>query len=183
MRRASWLLVLGAICAFSVSVPAQPASASAKSSSQATELSPNSAVKSASPIQTQFKAFKVYFLAGGQEELEPANNVSPGDVVAYVAVHRNVSKKRLLNTDFEIPIPYGTTLWQGSVSPANGQLRMPDQAAKGKELPRVVWRVERLDPGQSVQIKLRVSIDPDPTRTPAAVLNPFRPTTPVLRKP
>jgi hypothetical protein len=141
-----------------------------------------SSTKPVVPIQTQFKAFKVIFLANGQEELEPASGVSPGDVVAYVAVHRNVSQKRLLNTDFAIPIPYGTTLWQGSVWPAEGQLRKPDLATKSKELPRVVWRVERLEPGQSVQLKLRVSIDPDPTLAPPA-LNPFRPAKPELRSP
>ncbi len=194
MRCTACLVALGAICAFSSTVQAQPASAPTENVSKATEASSSSAVKSASPIQTQFKAFRVHFLANGQEELESASGVSPGDVVEYVAVHRNVSQKRLLKTDFAIPIPFGTTLWQGSVQPASGQLRMPDQAAKdtkanaksaeqGAKLPRVVWRVERVEPGQSVQLKLRVSIDPDPTLTPAPAPNPFRPVQPQLRKP
>jgi hypothetical protein len=146
----------------------------------------SSNAKQASPIQTQFKAFKVNFLANGQEELEPASSVSPGDVVAYVAVHRNVSGRRLLNTDFAIPIPYGTTLWQGSVQPAGGKLVLgaPDgNAVKSKDRPRVVWRVDRLDPGQSVELKLRVSIDPDSALAPARPRNPFAPQTPQLRQP
>lgn len=144
----------------------------------------------ASPIQTQFKACKVIFLSGGKEELEPASSVSPGDLVEYVAVHRNVSGRRLLNTDFAIPIPYGMTLWQGSVQPASGVLKQPDAAsqagktqAKGSDRPRVVWRVDKLEPMQSAEFKLRVSIDPDPSLTPAPVPNPFRPAQPQLRKP
>jgi hypothetical protein len=137
----------------------------------------------ASPIQTQFKAYKVNFLAGGQEELEPASSVSSGDVVAYVALHRNVSQRRLLNTDFAIPIPYGTTLWQGSVRPAIGKLVLAPENAKSNERAKVVWRVERLDPGQSVELKLRVSIDPDPSLAPAKPVNPFAPRVPELRKP
>jgi uncharacterized repeat protein (TIGR01451 family) len=209
MRRALWLLAWGAVCAVCAAALAQtdatassPASASASISAAGIAASsslPAAASKSAaSPIQTQFKAFKVHFLANGQEELESASGVSPGDVVAYVAVHRNASQRRLLNVDFAIPIPWGTTLWEGSVSPESGQLRMPDQAAQagkangmanakpiepGAKLPRVVWRVERLEPGQSVQLKLRVSIDPDPTLAPKPSPNPFRPTQPQLRKP
>lgn len=143
-----------------------------------------------SPIQTQFKAFKVHFLRDGKEELEPASSVSPGDVVSYVAVHRNVSAKRLLNIDFSIPIPHGTTLWQGSVQPAHGVLQAaaePSQSsgakASGQDRPRVVWRMDRLNPGQSVQLSLRVSIDPDPSLGPAAAPNPFRAVQPQLRRP
>jgi hypothetical protein len=137
----------------------------------------------AAPITSQFKAFKVHFLANGQEELEPASSVSPGDVLEYVALHRNVSPKRLLNTDFAIPIPHGTTLWQGSIQPASGKLVLAPENAKSTERAKVVWRVERLDPGQGVELKLRVSIDPDPTLAPAAAPNPFQPRRPELRKP
>lgn len=143
------------------------------------------APKPASPIQTQFKAFKVHFLANGQEELETASSVSPGDVVAYVAQHRNVSQRRLLKVDFAIPIPWGTTLWEGSVQPADGKLigaTKQSAASKSTDRARVVWRVERLDPGQSIELKLRVSIDPDPTLTPRPAPNPFRPAPPQLRK-
>lgn len=143
-----------------------------------------------SPIQTQFKAYKVYYLASGQEELEAASSVSPGDVVEYVAQHRNVSQRRLLDVDFAIPIPWGTTLWQGSVQPGDGAWVManPDEIRSGKNAQRktqgkVVWRVKRLDPGQSVQLKLRVSIDRDTTLAPATPVNPFVPRVPELRRP
>lgn len=164
--------------------PAQPAPATSPTARAATSK------PSASPIQTQFKAYKVIFLSGGKEELEPASSVSPGDLVEYVAVHRNVSGRRLLNTDFAIPIPYGMTLWQGSVQPASGVLKKPDAAsqagktqAQGSDRPRVVWRVDKLEPMQSAEFKLRVSIDPDPSLTPAPAPNPFRPAQPQLRKP
>jgi uncharacterized repeat protein (TIGR01451 family) len=142
--------------------------------------------KQASPIQTQFKAFKVHFGKDGKEELEPASSVSPGDVVEYVALHRNISQRRLLNVDFAIPIPWGTTLWEGSVKPADGKLVSAAQEpkdARSKERAKVVWRVERLDPGQRVELKLRVSIDPDPTLAPAKAVNPFAPRVPQLRQP
>ena len=162
---------------FSVAAIAQPASAPAKASS---------AKPAASPIQTQFKASKVHFSKEGKEELEPASSASPGDVIEYSAVHRNVSQRRLLKVDFAIPIPWGTTLWEGSVHPANGKLVAATGAAKSgkdKDRARMVWRVEQLDPGQSVELRLRVSIDPDPTLAPARPVNPFAPRKPELRQP
>jgi uncharacterized repeat protein (TIGR01451 family) len=161
---------------FSASAIAQQSSAPAKASS---------AKPLASPIQTQFKALKVYFSKDGKEELEPASNASPGDVIEYAAVHRNVSQRRLLNVDFAIPIPWGTTLWEGSMQPANGKLVAAEGSAKSgkdRDRARVVWRVEQLDPGQSVELKLRVSIDPDPTLAPAKPVNPFVPKVPELRR-
>lgn len=215
MRRALWLLALGAVCALSAAALAQTdatasSSATTNASGSAAGIAASSSLPAAaskpaaSPIQTQFKAYKVHFLANGQEELESASGVSPGDVVEYVAVHRNASQRRLLNVDFAIPIPWGTTLWEGSVQPANGVLTAAVKPAaspgsthsaasaqaalaklQGKDTgrSRVVWRVERLEPGQSVQIKLRVSIDPDPTLAPAPAPNPFRSAQPQLRKP
>lgn len=172
MRATALLLALGVICAYSSVVLAQPSAATS--------------AKTASPIQTQFKASKVYFLPNGKEELEPASSVSPGDVVEYVAVHRNASQRRLLNVDFAIPIPWGTTLWEGSVKPADGKLVLAAQKAKdakNNDRTKVVWRIDRLDPGQSVELKLRVSIDPDPSLAPAKPENPFAPRVPQLRKP
>ncbi len=146
--------------------------------------------KPAAPIQTQFKAFRVHFGKDGKEELEPASSVSPGDVVEYVALHRNVSARRLLKVDFSIPIPFGTTLWLGSMQPASGVLQTLEAAAKdakpdtpGKDRPRVVWRFDQLDPGQSVKFSLRVSIDADASLAPAPAPNPFRLSQPQLRKP
>ncbi len=181
MRCAALLVALGAICAFSATPFAQSAAAlSASAPAKATSAARS---KPASPIQTQFKAFKVYFLANGQEELEVASSVSPGDVVEYVAVHRNASQQRLLNVDFAIPIPWGTTLWERSVQPSSGKLVQAAKDATPQDRARVVWRVARLDPGQSVDLKLRVSIDPDPTLTPAKPANPFAPRVPQLRHP
>lgn len=143
-----------------------------------------------SPIQTQFKAYKVHFLANGQEELELASSVSPGDVVEYAAQHRNVSQRRLLNVDFAIPVPWGTTLWQGSVQPAHGTIvlasaneKPSSKDAKRQDQARVIWRVERLDPGQRVELKLRVSIDADPTLAPVKSGHPLAPRMPELRRP
>ncbi len=155
------------------------------------KLTKSSASKPAiSPIQTQFKAYKVYFLANELEELEPASSVSPGDVVAYVARHRNASPQRLLNVDFAIPIPCGTTLWQGSVQPDHGALvdeihqtfnTTAANTTVAKNQKRVAWRVDRLEPGQSIELKIRVSIDADPTLPAKAAPSPFRLNQPQLR--
>lgn len=181
VMRCPALLVVGVVWAISARALAQSDAVAPPSKASA-----GMSAKQTAPIQTQFKADKVHFLANGQEELESASSVSPGDVIEYAAVHRNVSQRRLLNVDFAIPIPWGTTLWQGSVQPAHGRLVLAsvnDKDAKHKNQARVVWRVARLDPAQSVSLKLRVSIDPDPTRSPAQPVNPFAPRTPELRRP
>ncbi len=161
---------------------AQPAATAAQGAARAKSGAASSA-KTVAPIQTQFKAYRVHFMAGAKEELEPASSVSPGDVVEYAATHRNVSQRRLLNVDFAIPVPHGTTLWQGSVKPDHGKFLSATVDGASKDQARVVWRVERFDPGQAVELKLRVSIDPDPTLGPVRPANPFAPRQPELRRP
>ncbi|NJM43596.1 MAG: hypothetical protein HC858_05765 [Brachymonas sp.] len=151
---------------------------------QLNAASSRAASKSVSPIQTQFKAYKVHFGKDGKEELEAASDASAGDLIEYWALHRNTSSRRLLNVDFAIPIPWGTSLWQGSVQPAHGKLveAAIGAASKGRDQDRsrVVWRVEIMEPGQRVELKLRVRIDPDPSM-PATPHNPFAPRKPQLR--
>ncbi|MFM7332590.1 MAG: hypothetical protein ACKO1L_13200 [Brachymonas sp.] len=185
MKSTAWLAVWSMATLFSSAAFAQSAASSSSARPASAPAQASNAKAGASPIQTQFKAYKVHFNKDGREELEAASNASPGDVIEYVAQHRNVSQRRLLNVDFAIPIPWGTTLWEGSVQPANGKLMMASGQAKSgkdKDRARVVWRVEQLDPGLSVEFKLRVSIDPDPTLTPARPVNPFAPQVPQLRR-
>jgi uncharacterized repeat protein (TIGR01451 family) len=188
MRRTA--LVWGLLCAsWCTALHAQTSSPPSAASPKASAPSAAVAKPATSPIQTQFRALKVHFGKDGKEELENATDASPGDVIEYLAVHRNVSQRRLLNIDFAIPIPSGMTLWEGSIQPASGKwfaAQPASGAAKGKpaaERARVVWRVERLDPGQSVEVKLRVSIDPDPSLAPQQPINPFAPRKPELRRP
>ena len=144
--------------------------------------STSTVAKAASPLTSQFKAYKVLFGKDGKEELEPASNASPGDVIEYVALHRNVSQKRLLQVDFAIPIPHGTTLWQGSVQPESGREQPRKDSAQKIVGSQVSWRVERIEPGEAVEFKLRVSINPDPNLKPQPAPNPWASRRPELRK-
>lgn len=172
MRGAVWL-ILAAACLQPFAALAQAAPSKSPSSAPA---------KAPSPLSSQFKAYKVLFSADGKEELEPASSASPGDVIEYVALHRNVSSKRLLQVEFAIPIPYGTTLWQGSVQPDTGRVQERKDTAQKIVGSQVSWRVERIEPGEAVQFKLRVSINPDPSLKPAPAPNPWAPKKPELRR-
>jgi hypothetical protein len=147
-------------------------------SSSAVTFAQKSAAKSPSPapIHTQFFANKVIF-SNGLETLEKALDASPGDVIEYSATHRNISKQRLQEVDFAIPVPWGTRLWEGSVQPADGQLL---SNSKGEQ--RVQWRVAKFEPGQSLSLKLRVRIEPDASLKPPPAPNPFKPQRPELRR-
>lgn len=170
MRWASWVNVaLVMACAAPLQVIAQ------------TAPSKSTTAKAPSPLTSQFKAYKVLFGKDGKEELEPASNASPGDLIEYVAQHRNVSRKRLLDVDFAIPIPWGTTLWQGSVQPETGRLAERKDSAQKTIGSQITWRVERIEPGERVEFKLRVSIDQDPSLKPAPAPNPWASRRPELR--
>lgn len=114
-----------------------------------------------SPIVSRMQAHKVVPNAQGQDTLEDAANVSPGDVVQYSATHRNISGKRLLAVDFAIAVPYGTRYVAGSAQPDTGVL-----AANPKGGQQVVWRIERIEPAQAITLRMRMLIEPDPTLTP-----------------
>jgi uncharacterized repeat protein (TIGR01451 family) len=175
MRWATWILMAAAACVLPWQTLAQTAPSQSPGKSQSS--------KTSSPLTSQFKAYKVHFSNDGKEELQPASNASPGDVIEYVAQHRNVSQKRLLNVDFAIPIPWGTTLWNGSVQPDTGKLvDRPSASGQKTNGSQVSWRVERMEPGEKVEFKLRVSIDPDPSLKPAPAPNPWVSKRPELRK-
>lgn len=120
-----------------------------------------SASRAASPLASQFRAQKVTVEKDGRESVEDASNVQVGDVVQYSVQHRNVSQRRLLQVDFAIPIPPGTSYLDGSASPEGAKRVKGD---KGRE--QMQWRVEKLEPGDTAAMSLRVKIDPDPTLTP-----------------
>ncbi len=122
-----------------------------------------------SPIASRFTAQKVVQGADGKESLEDAANVSVGDTVQYSVRHRNVSRRRLLNVDFGIPIPAGTSYVDGSASPEGAK-----RVRTGKQTDQMQWRVGKLEPGDEAVLSLRVKIDPDPMLTPSPV-EPRRP--------
>lgn len=141
----------------------------------ATTLFPASAQrKPGAPILSRFESFKVTQQAD-REELEPAAGtiVTAGDTVQYVATHRNVSGKRLLEVDFGIPIPPGTTYVDSSAQPEGARLARLD-----KHREQMVWRVPKIEPGEIVVLRLRVLVSPDPTLVPL----PAQPRRPELRR-
>ena len=103
----------------------------------------------------------------GKESLEDAANVSVGDTVVYSMQHQNVSQRRLMQVDFGIPIPPGMTYVEGSAVPAGARRVKLD-----KTRDQMVWRVEKLDPGETVSMSLRMRVDPDPTLTPVPAERP-----------
>ena len=131
-------------------VPGAAQAASSPASAAAAARAPASArpTRPASPIASVFKVEKVTVDATGKEELERATSANVGDTVQYSVTHTNRSQRRLLRVDFGIPIPHGTTYVADSADPPEPK------------------RIEQLDPGESVTLRLRVRIDPDPTLVP-----------------
>ena len=125
-----------------------------------------------SPLQSRFSVQKVATNPAGVEVLEDAANVSVGDIVQYKATHRNISRKRLLNVDFAIPVPRGTRYVQGSAWPETGVL-----GKNAKNLDQMAWHFDAVEPSHTVQVRLRVEIEPDDTLTPT----PPAPRRPQLR--
>jgi len=155
---ALFLIALGA--GVRAEAPAAPAAPSA-----ATQRAPG-------PLQSRFRAEKLVVSAAG-ETLEDGSSVSVGDIVQYSAEHKNVSARRLLNVEFAIPVPAGTTYVDGSAQP---ETAVPVRLAGGTQ--QVRWRVAAIEPGETVILRLRVRIDPDPLLKPA----PARPQRPELRR-
>jgi uncharacterized repeat protein (TIGR01451 family) len=125
------------------------------------------------PIASQMTTSKVV-IESGKEVLEPSSAAVIGDTIEYTATHRNVSKRRLLEVDFGIPIPFGTTYVEDSAQPQGAR-----RARLDKERDQMVWRVEKLEPGETVAFRLRVLVSPDPSLVPL----PAQPRRPELRRP
>ncbi|CAN5476870.1 hypothetical protein BH11PSE7_BH11PSE7_00320 [soil metagenome] len=126
-----------------------------------------------SPLVTRLSAQKVDTDKDGKETLEPASNVTVGDTIQYSVHHKNISQRRLLQVDFGIPIPPGTSYVEGSAAPEG-----PRRVRLDAKREQMVWRVEKIEPGDEVTLSLRVRIDPDPTLTPV----PQEPRKPQLRR-
>jgi uncharacterized repeat protein (TIGR01451 family) len=148
---------------------------STQASAQTTAAKPPKAAASRaapSPLTSRFTAQRVDTDKDGKESLESASNVTVGDTIQYTVQHKNISQRRLLQVDFGIPIPPGTSYIEGSAVP-EGAKRVRLDARREQML----WRIEKIEPGDVVTLSLRVRIDPDPTLTPA----PQEPRKPQLR--
>ena len=128
---------------------------------------------SPSPLASRFSAQRVDTDKDGKETLDSASNVTVGDMIQYSVQHKNVSQRRLLQVDFGIPIPPGTSYVEGSAVPEG-----PKRVKLDAKREQMLWRIEKIEPGDVVTLSLRVRIDPDPMLTPA----PQEPRKPQLRR-
>lgn len=175
MRRPVWpsfgavLLALATSLACPASRAAGPGADGPVAAPAAPAAKPSSA-RQPSPIRSSFLVRRVVRQADGSEALEDASAVTIGDVIEYSASHRNVSRRRLLDVDFAIALPSGTSYLPDSAQPADGKI----VEASGSAPRRMVWRIARIEPDETVQLRVRVSIDPDPMLrpTPAAPAQP-----------
>jgi len=149
-------------------------STQANAQSQAAKAPRAAASRAApSPLASRFGAQKVETDKDGKETLESASNVTVGDTIQYSVHHKNISQRRLLQVDFGIPIPPGTSYVEGSAVPEG-----PRRVRLDAKREQMLWRIEKIEPGDEVALSLRVRIDPDPTLTPL----PQEPRKPQLRR-
>ena len=149
-------------------------STQANAQSQAAKAPRAAASRAApSPLASRFGAQKVETDKDGKETLESASNVTVGDTIQYSVHHKNISQRRLLQVDFGIPIPPGTSYVEGSAVPEG-----PRRVRLDAKREQMLWRIEKIEPGDEVTLSLRVRIDPDPTLTPL----PQEPRKPQLRR-
>ncbi len=170
MRSAPFVVGLGAMLLAASATWAQSTPAASPASAPLPASAPK---RPPSPIASVFKVEKVTFDAAGKEELERATSATVGDIVQYSVTHTNRSQRRLLRVDFGIPIPHGTSYVADSADPPE-----PKRVRLNADRDQMLWRIEQLDPGDSVTLRLRVRIDPDPTLVPT----PAEPRRPELRR-
>lgn len=128
----------------------------------------------AAPLASTFSVGRVVRDAAGVETLEDASAVGIGDVIQYTATHHNRSTRRLLEVDFAIAVPPGTSYIADSADPPDGRLL----EASGKQPRRMVWRVARIEPDATIHLRMRVRVDPDSSLRPL----PAAPHKPSLRR-
>ena len=169
MRKGGVVLLTAALLACSrVAIAQAPTSLSLPKSAR-----PAASRSVASPLASHFNAQKVDIAADGKELLESAANVTVGDTIQYSVQHKNVSQRRLLQVDFGIPIPPGTSYVEGSAVPEG-----PKRVRLDARREQMLWRIEKIEPREVVSLSLRVRIDPDPTLAPV----PQEPRKPQLRR-
>lgn len=149
---------------------ASPPAAGARVAAPATE-----------PLQSTLAAFRVERDAKGAEQLKPAEQVRPGDLLEYQLTYRNQGNAPLLGLSVDLPIPAGTEWVQVQGSPAPQQASLQAQGGAFQSIPlkrqvrnaqgrlvdvlvpmaeyRVLrWQAERLQPQGNLVYKARVRV-------------------------
>lgn len=135
--------------------------------------------QTAGDIKVQLTAEKVTQDVKRQEQLRPADQAKPGEVLQYTAVYRNESKKAVTKLQATVPIPVGTVLLADSAKPpatagsidgtkfAKLPLTRIAKGADGKEREETVplreyravrWTIDRLEAGKEATVSVRVQV-------------------------
>lgn len=133
------------------------------------------------PVESSLVAFKVITNAENKEVLEPADQVSPGDIIEYHLVYTNTLDKGITNLKPELPVPAGMTYIDKTASPIligaslqenevvsklpiykkttlpNGNVVNAEVSAENFK--RLQWLVTELGAGQSTTIKVRMRVN------------------------
>ena len=184
-------LLAGALLVSLTALPvaAQPAAAGANPASPASPAS----TATAPPLAVQLTMQRVLVDAQGREQLVPAAQVRPGDLLEYRGTYTNRSSRPLGEVQATLPVPAHTTYQADGVSPsgvfaarADGRhapapLMQRVRDAAGRESLQPVplaeyrslrWSLRTLDPGQSTTVRARVRVDADAPPSVAALASP-----------
>lgn len=152
------------------------------------------------PVTIALSMKQVVVDAKGNETLQDAPRIKPGDLVEYTAVYRNRSKQGISGLNASLPVPLGLEYVKQSAKPlpvmvttdgvkfaAEPLMRtVKDQAGKEQqvEVPyseyrNLRWEVGNLDAGKRVVVSARMRVIALP-KTPEELVT--KPATPVLVK-
>jgi uncharacterized repeat protein (TIGR01451 family) len=120
------------------------------------------------PLQVTMTVFKVIESAPGNEELLPAEQASPGEVLLYRATYRNVGKSTLREVAAHVPVPPGLAYVDDSARPAaasasgDGRTFFP-VGQPPRTTPPSAWRMLRwpardLSAGADFTVELRARV-------------------------
>lgn len=166
----------------------------AQLSAQPPAATPRAAVPATEPLQATLAAYRVERDAKGAEQLKPAEQVRPGDLIEYQLSYRNQGAIPLTGLAMDLPIPAGTEWLQGQGNPAPQQASLQAQGGAFQSIPlkrqvrnaqgklieervpvaeyRVLrWQAERLPPQASLTYKARVRVLDNSAAAPATAGN------------
>jgi uncharacterized repeat protein (TIGR01451 family) len=127
------------------------------------------AAKQASPLSVELTVKKI-ILKDEKELRADAANAAPGDVLEYRAEYKNIGAVTLSKALLTLPLPDHTTYIDGSAYPAGmtasnrnaiADFKSPPllQQAPGDAIGALRWATNKLTPGQTVTVSMRVRVN------------------------
>lgn len=93
-------------------------------------------------VTSQLTVHRVVAQANGEEALQPARLIQPGDVLQYLAVFRNPGPTALGRLQASLPIPAGTELLTGSAVPRGAMASLDGKVYQALPLMRKIQRAD-----------------------------------------